>query len=77
MCAEFKGHIQTMKELGLVQCWLPTRDFSTPSVESIWAGVRFIEKCEKGWRDDLEEKRGALYVHCKGKSGDGFDRDMV
>ncbi|KAF9323089.1 hypothetical protein BGZ91_003840 [Linnemannia elongata] len=69
MCAEFKGHIQTMKELGLVQCWLPTRDFSTPSVESIWAGVRFIEKCEKGWRDEPEEKRGALYVHCKAGRG--------
>ncbi|KAF9549651.1 hypothetical protein EC957_003187 [Mortierella hygrophila] len=69
MCAEFKGHFQTMKELGLVQCWLPTRDFSTPSVESIWAGVRFIEKCEKGWKDEPEEKRGALYVHCKAGRG--------
>ncbi|KAK3819264.1 MAG: protein-tyrosine phosphatase-like protein [Linnemannia elongata] len=69
MCAEFKGHLQTMKELGLVQCWLPTQDFSTPSVESIWTGVKFIEKCEKGWRDAPEEKRGALYVHCKAGRG--------
>ncbi|KAG0301559.1 hypothetical protein BGZ97_002737 [Linnemannia gamsii] len=66
MCAEFKGHLQTMKELGLMQCWLPTRDFSTPSVESIWTGVRFIDKCERGWSEGSEDRRGAIYVHCKG-----------
>ncbi|KAK3830651.1 MAG: protein-tyrosine phosphatase-like protein [Linnemannia gamsii] len=69
MCAEFKGYLQTMKELGLVQCWLPTRDFSTPSVENIWAGVRFIEKCEKGWNERGEEGRGKIYVHCKAGRG--------
>ncbi|KAF9910038.1 hypothetical protein EC991_007369 [Linnemannia zychae] len=71
MCAEFKGHLQTMKELGLVQCWLPTRDFSTPSLENIWAGVRFIEKCERGWREEAPEhgQAGAVYVHCKAGRG--------
>lgn len=66
MCAEFKGHLQTMKELGLVQCWLPTKDFNTPSVENIWAGVRFIDKCEREWSEGPEDRRGAIYVHCKG-----------
>ncbi|KAF9947967.1 hypothetical protein BGZ72_010105 [Mortierella alpina] len=38
MCAEFHGHTATMDRLGLLQCWIPTRDFHTPSVESIWSG---------------------------------------
>ncbi|KAG0290033.1 hypothetical protein BGZ96_006501, partial [Linnemannia gamsii] len=69
MCAEFKGHLQTMKELGLVQCWLPTKDFNTPSVQSIWAGVRFIDKCERRWSEGPEDSRGAIYVHCKAGRG--------
>ncbi|GJJ68068.1 hypothetical protein EMPS_00414 [Entomortierella parvispora] len=46
MCAEFKGHLEKMQELGLHQCWIPTQDFCTPSLESIWIGVRYIEKCK-------------------------------
>ncbi|KAG0220172.1 hypothetical protein BGX33_007121 [Mortierella sp. NVP41] len=69
MCAEFKGHLQTMRELGLVQCWLPTQDFHTPSVENIWAGVRFIDKCERHWKTLPEDQRGAIYVHCKAGRG--------
>ncbi|KAF9901838.1 hypothetical protein BX616_002139, partial [Lobosporangium transversale] len=47
MCAEFEGYLKAMQELDLVQCWVPTLDFHTPTVESIWIGVRFIEKYEK------------------------------
>ncbi|KAF9318639.1 hypothetical protein BG003_010889 [Podila horticola] len=55
MCAEFRGHLEKMRELGLYQCWVPTRDFHTPSVPDIWTSVRFIEKCEKQ-RQELPEK---------------------
>ncbi|KAF9971028.1 hypothetical protein BGZ73_006095 [Actinomortierella ambigua] len=43
MCAEFPGHLETMKELGIKQCWLPTKDFHTPSTDSLWRGVKYIE----------------------------------
>ncbi|KAG0021271.1 hypothetical protein BGZ80_002740 [Entomortierella chlamydospora] len=69
LCAEFSGHIETMQELGLVQCWIPTRDFQTPSLESIWTGVRFISKCEARWQGLDESKRGSLYIHCKAGRG--------
>ncbi|KAF8918004.1 hypothetical protein BGZ58_004970, partial [Dissophora ornata] len=65
MCAEFQGHLETMKELGLVQCWIPTRDFHTPTLESIWVGVRFISKCEARWQELPEAERGRIYIHCK------------
>ncbi|KAF8977127.1 hypothetical protein BGZ46_007631 [Entomortierella lignicola] len=65
MCAEFNGHIETMNDLGLVQCWIPTRDFQTPSLDSIWTGVRFMSKCGTRWQGLEESKRGTLYIHCK------------
>ncbi|KAI1295894.1 hypothetical protein EDD11_007691 [Mortierella claussenii] len=70
MCAEFRGHMETMRELGLVQCWIPTRDFHTPSLQNIWIGVKFIEKCERQWQE-LEDPsgRGKLYLHCKAGKG--------
>ncbi|KAF9165437.1 Phosphatidylglycerophosphatase and protein-tyrosine phosphatase 1 [Mortierella sp. AD011] len=58
-----------MQELGLVQCWIPTRDFQTPSLESIWTGVRFISKCEARRQGLGESKRGSLYIHCKAGRG--------
>ncbi|KAI8594502.1 protein-tyrosine phosphatase-like protein, partial [Dissophora ornata] len=69
MCAEFQGHLETMKELGLVQCWIPTRDFHTPTLESIWVGVRFISKCEARWQELPEAERGRIYIHCKAGRG--------
>ncbi|KAI7829432.1 protein-tyrosine phosphatase-like protein [Gamsiella multidivaricata] len=69
MCAEFKGHLETMRGLGLVQCWIPTRDFHTPSVENIWTGVRFIVKCDTQWQEIEEVKRGRIYIHCKAGRG--------
>lgn len=66
MCAEFRGHLEKMRELGLYQCWVPTRDFHTPSVPDIWISVQFIAKCEKQWQELPEQERGTIYLHCKG-----------
>ncbi|KAF9951698.1 hypothetical protein BGZ65_005797, partial [Modicella reniformis] len=65
MCAEFEGHLETMKTLGLVQCWVPTPDFHVPTVDSIWIGIRFISKCQARWQDLDESQRGHVYIHCK------------
>ncbi|KAG0267467.1 hypothetical protein DFQ27_008758 [Actinomortierella ambigua] len=43
MCAEFPGHLDTMKKLSMQQCYIPTKDFHTPSIESLWRGVKYIE----------------------------------
>ncbi|CAO3566315.1 unnamed protein product [Mortierella alpina] len=69
MCAEFRGHLGTMSRLGLSQCWIPTRDFHTPSVDSIWRGVQYIEKCEAGWDTLPESERPTIYLHCKAGRG--------
>ncbi|KAG0336473.1 Phosphatidylglycerophosphatase and protein-tyrosine phosphatase 1 [Podila horticola] len=69
MCAEFRGHLEKMRELGLYQCWVPTRDFHTPSVPDIWTSVRFIEKCEKQRQELPENVRGTIYLHCKAGRG--------
>ncbi|KAG0214886.1 Meiotic Sister-Chromatid recombination aldehyde dehydrogenase, partial [Mortierella sp. GBA43] len=65
MCGEFQGHLETMAQLGLVQCWIPTPDFHVPTLESIWVGVHFISKCEARWQELEESKRGHVYIHCK------------
>ncbi|KAG9322642.1 hypothetical protein KVV02_002371 [Mortierella alpina] len=69
MCAEFPGHSGTMSRLGLIQCWIPTRDFHTPSVDSIWRGVQFIEKFETGCSALPQSERGTIYLHCKAGRG--------
>ncbi|KAI9240832.1 MAG: protein-tyrosine phosphatase-like protein [Podila humilis] len=69
MCAEFSGHLEKMRELGLYQCWVPTRDFHTPSVPDIWISVQFIAKCEKRWQELPEQERGTIYLHCKAGRG--------
>ncbi|KAG0098408.1 Phosphatidylglycerophosphatase and protein-tyrosine phosphatase 1 [Podila epicladia] len=69
MCAEFRGHLEKMRELGLYQCWVPTRDFHTPSVPDIWICVRLIAKCEKQWQELPEQERGTIYLHCKAGRG--------
>ncbi|KAF9921532.1 hypothetical protein FBU30_008411 [Linnemannia zychae] len=75
MCAEFRGHLQTMKELDIVQCWLPTQDFQTPSIRHLWAGVKFIEKCEKQCQERSKGQKGTIYIHCK--AGRGRSATMV
>ncbi|KAI8348492.1 protein-tyrosine phosphatase-like protein [Mortierella sp. GBAus27b] len=69
MCGEFQGHLETMAQLGLVQCWIPTPDFHVPTLESIWVGVHFISKCEARWQELEESKRGHVYIHCKAGRG--------
>ncbi|KAF9405734.1 Phosphatidylglycerophosphatase and protein-tyrosine phosphatase 1 [Podila epigama] len=69
MCAEFKGHLETMRRLGLYQCWVPTKDFHTPSLPDIWVCIRFIAKCEAQWQTLPESDRGTIYLHCKAGRG--------
>ncbi|KAF9438094.1 Phosphatidylglycerophosphatase and protein-tyrosine phosphatase 1 [Entomortierella beljakovae] len=69
MCAEFKGHLDTMKDLGITQCWIPTRDFHTPSLENIWIGVRFMSKCQVLSNQQEVSEPTHLYIHCKAGRG--------
>ncbi|KAG0334809.1 hypothetical protein BG004_000250 [Podila humilis] len=79
MCAEFRGHLEKMRQLGIYQCWVPTLDFHTPTLPDIWTSVRFIAKCQKQQQqeqqqqqqqqhlqdDDDDDERGTIYLHCK------------
>ncbi|KAG0251497.1 hypothetical protein BG011_007556 [Mortierella polycephala] len=72
MCAEFQGHLTSMKELGVKQCWIPTRDFSTPTVKSIWVGVRYTAKQAEDCQGQMQEPNqdhGLIYLHCKAGRG--------
>ena len=66
MCGEFQGYLETMTTLGLVQCWIPTPDFTVPTLDSIWVGIRFIAKCQARWQESDGSQQGLVYIHCKG-----------
>ncbi|WP_234824133.1 phosphatidylglycerophosphatase and protein-tyrosine phosphatase 1 family protein [Bremerella cremea] len=56
-CQEYEGPLDIYEEHGIEQLYLPTIDFTPPSVEDIDEGVRFIEKYVAAGKD--------VYVHCK------------
>ncbi|WP_196782240.1 phosphatidylglycerophosphatase and protein-tyrosine phosphatase 1 family protein [Bremerella volcania] len=56
-CHEYEGPLDIYKEHGVEQLYLPTVDFTPPSVEDIDEGVRFIERFVAENKD--------VYVHCK------------
>lgn len=57
MCQEYQGPLQEYQVHGIEQLWLPTVDFSPPSIEFIRKGVDFIDRHLK--------VGGTVYVHCK------------
>jgi len=60
-CEEYEGPVQQYEQCGIEQLWIPTIDFTPPSLENICQGVRFIqEKSAEG---------GKIYVHCKAGRG--------
>ncbi|KAF9353173.1 hypothetical protein BGX34_011751 [Mortierella sp. NVP85] len=69
MCGEFQGHLETMTTLGLVQCWIPTPDFTVPTLDSIWVGIHFIAKCQARWQESDGSQQGLVYIHCKAGRG--------
>lgn len=60
-CAEFPGHLELYRQLGIEQLWLPVVDFTHPSLEQVRAGVAFIES-------QISAGRG-VYIHCKAGRG--------
>ena len=56
-CHEYEGPLDVYHEFGVEQLYLPTVDFTPPSVEVIDEGVCFIEKYVAEGKD--------VYVHCK------------
>jgi atypical dual specificity phosphatase len=56
-CAEFPGHEDLYQPLGIEQFWMPTVDFSPPSLADVQAAVAFMQhKVSAG---------ETVYVHCK------------
>ncbi len=61
LCAEYRGHPQTLARLGMTQLWLPTIDYTAPAEDDVRRGLDRI-------RDDAAH--GAkVYVHCKAGNG--------
>ena len=60
-CEEYRGPVQQYEECQIEQLWIPTIDFTPPSLEDVCKGVRFIEQQSAGG--------GKVYVHCKAGRG--------
>ncbi len=61
LCDEYTGPREAYRKAGLVQLRLPTIDYTSPSLETVQRGVRFI---------DTNVARGnRVYVHCKAGRG--------
>jgi len=60
-CAGFAGPVQQYEQSGIEQLWIPTIDFTPPSLESICQGVRFIQ--------EQSAEGGKAYLHCKAGRG--------
>ena len=57
LCEEFSGHTKQYEKYGIEQCYLPTIDFSSPSLKHIFEAIAFIEPYAK--------RNERVYVHCK------------
>ena len=60
-CEEYAGPIDAYLESGITQLYLPTIDFTSPSLEDVQTGVEFIE--------DNHSQGHAVFVHCKAGRG--------
>ena len=61
MCVEYRGPIAQYDRVGIEQLWLPTVDFTPPTLESISQGVEFLDRHVSAG--------GKVYVHCKAGRG--------
>jgi atypical dual specificity phosphatase len=61
MCAEFSGHMESMKRLGMSQLHLPTLDYFPPSETDLRRGVDFIR--------EIAARKERAYLHCKAGRG--------
>ena len=61
MCIEYPGPKIAYEKIGIEQLWLPTVDFTPPTIEDIRQAINFIERHQ---RDG-----GKVYVHCKAGRG--------
>jgi atypical dual specificity phosphatase len=61
LCQEFRGPLQAYRARGIDELWLPTIDFTPPTLEDIRRGVEFI-------RHHRAQGKG-VYVHCKAGRG--------
>lgn len=61
MCIEYRGPEKQYHQQGMEQLWLPTVDFTPPSLEDVLRGVDFIDKHINAG--------GKVYVHCKAGRG--------
>ena len=55
-CEEYRGPIAAYETAGIEQLYVPTIDFTAPTLENVEKGVQFIEK---------HAPDGLVYVHCK------------
>jgi atypical dual specificity phosphatase len=60
-CIEYAGPTAEYERLGIEQLWVPTIDFTHPSIESVNRGVAFMDK--------IVAAGGAGYIHCKAGRG--------
>lgn len=56
-CEEFAGHTDLYERYKIEQFWMPTVDFSPPTLEDIQRAVEFMQ--------DQMAAGHAVYVHCK------------
>ena len=61
MCIEYPGPKTTYEKIGMEQLWLPTVDFTPPTLVNIQRAMDFIEK--------HQTDGGKVYVHCKAGRG--------
>ena len=60
-CEEYAGPVEQYEKLGVEQLWIPTIDFTPPTLEDIESAIEFIERHAK--------QDGSVYVHCKAGRG--------
>ena len=60
-CLEYAGPTEAYQDVGIVQLYLPTTDYTWPSREDIERGVEFINQ--------YVQRRQPVYVHCKAGRG--------
>ncbi|HMO16340.1 MAG TPA: dual specificity protein phosphatase family protein [Pirellulaceae bacterium] len=56
-CLEYEGPLAEYERLGIQQCYIPTQDFTHPTLADVESAVNFI--------DDMVRQGHKVYVHCK------------
>ncbi len=56
-CEEYPGPLKAYEAFGIEQLWMPTTDFTHPTLEDVSNAVEFVQK--------HVEQEGKIYIHCK------------